>query len=223
MQLHTVEFGVTNHVASRLPCEVGNVRGYFRGSTDSWLQLHDAAQLPANGAVPLFSIALFGAAYYSWPWPKPVSLQNGAVFAVSTTEATLTISAELADFHVDGSANAVVSSASIVGDRTTARETLDLFTSTKLLHQVYLYDPRSTPLVSVWAMLFEANVADLITGQVPLIRHKFPSTQQQRERIMSFGNLGKSLSKACIVASSTGPGYTATGNGDDLYVEAVYK
>lgn len=223
MQLHTKEYGVTNHVASRLPCEVGNIRGHFRGTTDSWLQIHDAAQLPADTAVPLFSIRLYNSAPFDWPWPKPLALTNGCIVAVSTTEATLTLSAEVADFFVDGSANMVVSAASVVGNRTTTRETLDLFTTTKMLYKVYLYDPRSLPIVSVWAMLFEANVADLVAGQVPLVRHKFTSTQQQLERVISFGDRGRSLSKACVVASSSGTGYAATGNGDDLNIEAVYK
>lgn len=225
MQLHKTVFGATHIVASRLSCEVGNVRGYFRGNTaDRWLQLHDASQLPGDTAVPVWSMPLYQTAYFSWDWPRLFECQNGAVFAISETEATLTISTDVADFYVDGTAALVLDAPSIIGDLSNEIEYLDVVTAAARVFQIKVQQVASQGDV-VWVHVFKnKEVSDLVTTEtVPDFRHRFGSSSGNLSRTFSFGKGGLLVSKLCVAASETGPVYMATGLGDGLKIEAVYK
>ncbi len=225
MQLHKTTLGATNSVASRLPCEIYAVRGYFRGAVDSWLQIHDASQLPANGAVPKFTIPLYATAYFAWDWPRGLELANGCIVAVSTAEATLTISTEVADIHVDGSASLVLDTPSVVGNLTTERSDLDLFSASSILYQIKVRKGTNAATGDLWAHVFLGKqVADLSLGtHTPTYRYKFEDDTDSINRTFSFGKSGILAAEACVAASSTGPTFTGLAGGDELLIEAVYK
>lgn len=103
--LGTASYVVPNVANTGFPCFAVNIQGYFRApTTDQWLQVHDAAALPSNGAVPLKVYPLQAASAFSWRFdPTGIPLVNGLVLAVSTTEATLTVGTgvNVADWDVD--------------------------------------------------------------------------------------------------------------------------
>ena len=56
-----------------------------------FLQLHDAAALPADGAVPARVWEVGAGQTYEWDEPDGRHCTNGAVLAMSTTQGTLTV------------------------------------------------------------------------------------------------------------------------------------
>lgn len=104
------------------------IQGYFNGAADRWLQLHDAKVLPANGAVPLRVWPLYATAPFDQNFQNDgVTFANGCVFAVSSTQATLTASADTMDVYVNGEQAQDVSDVSIAGDYSTDDEVLQVW------------------------------------------------------------------------------------------------
>lgn len=64
--------------------------------TAGWVQIHDATSLPNNGAVPIFSFPLPADATVGND--TPIWCGTGCVVAISSTRATLTLSANAALF-----------------------------------------------------------------------------------------------------------------------------
>lgn len=100
--LTPVYAATSSGVAAAFPCTLINLQGYFNGASDAWLQIHDVAAVPANGAVPLKSFQLLAKMAYSWKFdPNVLVLKTGLYVCVSTTDATKTLSADTADFLID--------------------------------------------------------------------------------------------------------------------------
>jgi len=94
-------YGVSDLQATSFPCNLVNLQGYFSGAADAWLQIHDTTD-PGNGAIPLKSYQLQSKMPFSWKFdPNILPLSQGLYVAVSTTEATLTLSTDKADFLID--------------------------------------------------------------------------------------------------------------------------
>lgn len=219
MQYQTSGYGVTNMVASRFPGDLIKVAGYFRGTSDAWLQLHDAAQLPANGAVPLKSYFQPSGSPFSWGFdPTTLGFSKGVIVAISTTEATLTISTDVADFFVDGFSANHVAGTSVVGDLTTARETLDLFTTPKVLYKV---DVNVVVDEDTYIQLYDKNIADLNANSKPIGMFFHKAGANNSKFTFCFGAGGVLLAKACIVSSLIGTGYNPQGT-NDLVIQGVY-
>jgi hypothetical protein len=121
MRIESESLAVASKVVHTAAVSLAMVQGYFNGSTaNRWLQLFDAKALPANGTVPLRSWPLYMTAPFEQDFKTDhVSLLDGCVFAVSTTQATLTISADTMDLYVNGTSPWDNTGASVVGDYTT--------------------------------------------------------------------------------------------------------
>ena len=85
-----------------MPCRLIQIGVYSRGATAQWVHIFDAQQLPSNGAVPIKVFPIGITSYIERGFQtQPLVMAAGCVVALSTTEATLTISADLCDFNVD--------------------------------------------------------------------------------------------------------------------------
>lgn len=69
-----------------------SVTAYNKGGSTAYLQLFDAASLPANGTVPLIEVAVPANGTASMDFgAKGIPVSSGAVAALSSTDATLTL------------------------------------------------------------------------------------------------------------------------------------
>lgn len=81
-------------VVSALPGKLHHLAVVNASANARFVQIHDAASLPADTAVPLFSWPIAANGTFELPFGIPVT--TGAVVAISSTLATLTISADTA-------------------------------------------------------------------------------------------------------------------------------
>jgi hypothetical protein len=74
----------------------GLLFGFTACSTNAgsqFIQFHNAAALPANGAVPLFFFPVASSNVVAFGWTPPRAFRNGIVICNSSTAGTLTIGA----------------------------------------------------------------------------------------------------------------------------------
>ena len=224
MQFNTkTTASATSLVATRFSGALLRVQGYFNGNTtDLWLQLHDAAQLPANGAVPLKSYSLPQTAPFHWGFdPGTLLFSKGLVCAVSTTPTTLTLSADTADFLVDFDSAQHAPGTSIVGNLTTARETLDVVTTDSTVYYVDAWvtgTPAEDPL---YVMLFDGINIAAASNAVPVAMYVYHASGKNTKYRFDFGSNGKRFLKCCVGLSSDGTKYVATSS-NNLLAQAVY-
>lgn len=103
--------------------------GTFRGntSTATWIQLHDAKALPANGAVPKRSWQVSDESPFQQTWLEvDFVFENGLVVALSTTEDELTLASETMDLFVEGESPFNLLGTTTVGDLTTGDDLLQV-------------------------------------------------------------------------------------------------
>lgn len=85
---------VSNLIVKSTSGSLFNFNAYSSNASTQWLQLHDATALPANGAVPKFSINIPATSSIQRDWNIfGRSFSNGIVICNSTTGPTLTIGA----------------------------------------------------------------------------------------------------------------------------------
>lgn len=231
----TPAYGVTNAVLSTHECCLSRIQGYFRGAVDSWLQIHDAKALPANGVVPLKSYQLPNAAPFSWAFdPAELPLANGLVVAISTTEGTLTISAELADFLADVWQLPQVSGTSVAGDYTTAVSSLSVWsnaTGSAAVKRLFRIEASDATLSTTrYLMLFTATQSG--DGGTPV--QSWPITDAGSIDL-DFGPIGLTpmnqaasgtQTKACVFYLSDSNGTlvrSSAGSGETIYLKVTYK
>lgn len=68
-------------------------------ATAGWVQIHDATSLPIDGTVPLLSFPIPSNAAVALD--TPIYCATGAVVAISTTRATLTLSSDTALYYAN--------------------------------------------------------------------------------------------------------------------------
>lgn len=232
MRIYSVTpvFGATNIVAATTARNLVSVRGYFRGGVDAWLQFHDAAALPSNGAVPMKSFQLMAALDYFKSYdPDPLLFGTGIVICVSTTEGTLTISSALADFMVELEDTGFVPiGTSVAGDLVTGRDSLTPWTNAAGPKNLVQIDWTNGDNAVRYLMLFgrTAGVAD---GDKPLMQWK--ATALQAQQSLTFGDDGMTINEALagtnyvgcqLKQSSTATVLTATSSAAS-YIKATYK
>lgn len=69
------------------------LHGYNSGAAQ-FLQIHDAAAVPADAAVPILTLAIAATASFSFSWPFGLPCANGIVVCNSSTGPTKTIGAD---------------------------------------------------------------------------------------------------------------------------------
>lgn len=90
----------TNKVASTVPARVHGVSGYNSGA-EQFVQIHDAAALPADAAVPRVVFKVAAASNFSIAFEEPVGFDVGVVVCNSSTGPTKTIGAADCWFQVE--------------------------------------------------------------------------------------------------------------------------
>jgi len=80
---------VTNRVVSTSFCRLAAVLGHNNTANDVYIQIHELAAAPSNGAVPRFSVLAFANSPYSFALPAVCDL-DACTVCVSSTLATLT-------------------------------------------------------------------------------------------------------------------------------------
>lgn len=122
MKIDSVSYAVASKVVKNFAMSVSRIRG--QSTANAWLQVHDAKALPANGAVPKRSFQVFlNAPFDVMLADDDLDCLNGCVLAMSSTEATLTISASTMSLFVTGTSHIDDTDWTVVGDYTTAAET----------------------------------------------------------------------------------------------------
>lgn len=87
-------------VVKAVPGDLVAIYGYNGSASNQFIQIHDAAALPADAAVPLFSfIAKAGDNFFFEP-PKKIEMRVGIVVCNSSTQPTKTIGAADCWFNV---------------------------------------------------------------------------------------------------------------------------
>jgi hypothetical protein len=202
------------------------IQGYFNGGANAWLQLHDAKATPANGAVPLRVWPVYTTAPFEENFQNdPIVVETGCVLVISSTQATLTISASTMDVFVNGEKVENTTGVTVVGDYTTADEVLQVWAQAspgkKLLRlemsdyvsgsgpawiQIHAADAPATNKI-VKSFPFYGNVVDLSFG----------------EGLDVVKQVGGTLFQGCTIAISTDAViYAALGANVD-YIRATYK
>jgi len=225
MQFQTKAYGAVYMVATRFSGALLRVQGQFDGATaDMWLHLFDAAQLPANGVTPLKSYPLPQTSPFHWGFdPGTLLFSQGLVVAVSSTPIALTIATGLnvANFFVDFDSAQHAPGTSIVGNLTTARETLDVVTTDSTVYYVDAWvtgTPAEDPL---YVMLFDGINIAAASNAVPVAMYVYHASGKNTKYRFDFGSNGKRFLKCCVGLSSDGTKYVATGS-NNLLAQAVY-
>lgn len=170
IQLNSVT-AATHYVAKTFPMVLKKVSGNFLGTTaDRWLQVHNAKALPADTAVPVKSYPLSTGAPFAWTTDdEELALSVGCVLAISTTRDTLTISADTADWSVDGFTAIDDTGWTVAGDYTTGDSELQVWADSagpKKLKRIEITDVGSAD--TYYLMLFAHDSPQ--SGDVPLLQ-----------------------------------------------------
>lgn len=236
MQLYpvTAVYGATNIVASTVACKLVRVRAYLSGSTDKWLQIHDAIALPANTAVPKSSYQMLGGLDKFVDFGQiPMELVNGLVIVISDTEATLTTSATTGDFLIELEAGELYptglpSGVSTIGDTSTGVDSLQVWSTGTGPKKLFRVQYTNKEAVVSYLMLF--GFSGPSTGMFPIMQWKVLTNVTI---ILYFGPDGISpiqqLStdllyyQGCSLFQSSTP-TTLTATGDTVsFMKAWYK
>lgn len=148
------------------------LQGFFNGTTaNRWLQLHDAKSTPADTAVPLRVWPLYTTAPFDQNFQNdPIHLTTGCVLVVSSTQATLTTSADTMDLFVNGESVVDTTGVSTAGDYSTADEVLQVWADsagpkTLLRLELTNYDGGSADYAQIHAG--DTPATDKIVASVP--------------------------------------------------------
>lgn len=226
MQFSSKIYGNTHLTATAFPAALIRVQGYFRGATaDRWLQLFDTVQTPPDTTVPVKSYSLPQTTPFHWGFEAtPLNFANGITVMISTTEGTLTASADTGDILVDFDSAMHVPGASVIGDLVTplAAGVLDIVSSLATVYRVRCTVPTASDAVTI--RLFRYNAADLVDAAFVLantfLTFRHPANASNGTYEFSFGSTGQRFSKLCALATTLDG---SAGSANTVCVEAVYK
>jgi len=217
-------------VVSAFACQIKEVHGYHSGATDAWLQIFDAKQLPADTTVPVAVYPLYATAPFQVIFPVDLNLTTGCVVVVSSTAATLTVSAQKITLFAFGSSTAYVSSVTVAGkwsDSASADDVdyLDVFTSAAMLYEIRAKQKTDIDAPIYVQVFFDKQYSELVPDEtIPDLCRTIADGDTDTVHVFAFGKDGKALTKCCVSASLDPEVYSApVGTGDSLYIEAVYK
>lgn len=193
MQLRSFEFytNTAPKVISSQPCDLVDLDGSVAAA--GWFQVFDLAAAPSNGAVPLKSFDVLAAG----PLPSlfqtlgPVSLLNGLVVAMSSTEATYTAVAtnydvygELAEWEMP------IPGLTTIGDLTTGLQVQQVWPEssggTNTVFQITAVNQTSGPGVTLYAVVFATDGMNIATDKYYTILKLPPNSTQK----FTFGDSG---------------------------------
>ncbi len=80
-----------SHIFNAGPCELLSLVGYNSKGSAQFIQIHDAATLPADTAVPLYTFTVAATANFSLDFAQPMQLSNGLVVCNSSAGPSKTI------------------------------------------------------------------------------------------------------------------------------------
>ncbi len=193
-----IYFNVAGQQVSKLPVAIAQIEGYFKGATaDAWLQVHDSCTTPAAGAVPIWQMPISQTSqFFENLQVAAMPITEGIYIGISTTDGTFTASADTMDLTVWTSKT--VPAATVVGDKTTALNTLQVWAEaanaagTKLLYGLIITER----LAASRRILVYAD--DATTGR---ILADIPLAASQTVKL-SFGSDANGLSPRTAGAAS---------------------
>lgn len=163
-------FDVASQQVTTHGTNVLKIEGYFKGTTDSWLQVHDSATTPANAAVPLKQWFIGGETeFYKEFKNGELHITKGLYLAISTAEGTFTVSTETMDLSVELDKVEEPSGTSIAGDLTTDTAHLDIWSEASgPKHLIRLEVDASGAGADNFLQLFAREYANLTPTDVPV-------------------------------------------------------
>lgn len=219
------KYAAASDAAKTFALTVRGISGYFNGAVNSYLLFFDAKAVPANGTVPLRGFPIYPTAPFAQPWTEEFEVSNGLVWAVSTTLATLTISAETVDVFIEVDSAYDDTGTSTAGDYTTAIEVLQVWASAngpKKLKRIEI-----TPITgsgnNSYLLLF---ADDAKTGKIIAVWELTTNTAHDfffGDGLVPFSQANGILHNGCQLAISAVPtGLDAPGV-DEFAIKATYK
>lgn len=219
-------FDVAGQVVSIGPNGILKIDGQHRGATDVFIQVFDANQTPANGAVPIKSWYVPSGSdaaptpFFQSFLAGELRCDNGVYVCVSDTDGQLTLSANKMDVSVELETEDPFLGGVVTGDNSTPTTSINPWANNqgpKRLRRVEFQssDPdMGTTYIQVHG---KANPAD---GDIPLAEWKL-AQNTYANIIRTFGDLGLLIASGCkILGSSTAGKLTA--NGTNYCLKSVH-
>lgn len=222
-------YAVASKVITTSSAQLLQLSGRKNAAGDMYLQFHDAKALPANGVTPKASFIIYGSA----PFQQALSVENmlfanGIVVAVSSTEDTLTISADTVDISYQGRQVFDDTGSSTNGDYTSGTNSLEAWLQAAgpktLLRAEFtaLSDAGSV----LYAKLFGSET-DVVAGTRPLVQLKLRQNTSE-DFFFNFAPEQKigtnALRKGCFfIIDTTAGGYAADYSGTDYAIKLTYR
>lgn len=242
MKINYKAYAVASAVVHPAGGYINRLAGTFIGgtSTPTYLQIHDAKAVPINGSVPLRSWQVNDATPYQQTWvDTELTFLNGCVVCWSTTEGTLTASAETGDIFVEGESPYDNTGCTTVGDLTTGDDELEAWTSAngpKILKRIE-FTALDTYGSNLYGQLFTKDSP--INGDVspfpPIVLGDFTSFDARFNEVylISQGtgvvsgsiktNSGTNYQGLTVCISSTESVLTKEGNNQYYAIRVTYK
>jgi hypothetical protein len=184
--------------------------------------------LPANATVPIRVYDLYQGAAFAWSFPDGLNFSNGLVFAVSTTEETLTISTDKIELFVDAESPVDDTGWSAAGDYTTGQPSVQVWADAsgpKRLMRVEL-TYLSGGGGAVWLFIYAGDASPAASLAVPSL----PLQNAGASNEFFFGDglvpsihSGATVYDGCTLAlSDTGTGFSALTT-NEFAIKASYK
>lgn len=229
-------YNVAGQQVATHPVSVHKIEGYFRGETDSWLQVHDAVSAPADTAVPLKSWPVQAAYEFHKAFEMAeLRLTKGLYVCISTTQATKTLSAEKMDLHVELAQPEAPAGTSSAGDLTTAVTELQVWAESAGPKRLIALEVDGTNVVAThYVQIHSKDTVD--AGAVPVAQFELEAGAVKTGLdAWRFGNDGREVGqrdettpttwrKGCTVKlSKTAGSYTAPTDGSTVAIKAEYK
>lgn len=228
MRIESVSLAVTNKIVTTNPMSLDRVQGIFRGSTaDRFLQLFNLKALPADGVVPLRQWPLYMAAPFDQNFQNDsIALSVGCVFAVSTSDGFLTISADTMDIYVNGLQSVDTTGTTAVGDYTTGVASRSIWaTGTANRLRRLEFTALTAAGATLYAKIFGKSTG-LVAGDMPIWQGLLVNNTTKEfpfSRNPQWGKAGSIFNGCFVVIDSTAGAYVGSYAGTDFAIKGTYE
>ena len=176
-------YNVSAFQAAVEPVIIEKIDGlYITAGNGGFLQVHDSVAAPAAGAIPLKQEPVSGgnAPFYFEFKRGDLVCNLGCYVALSTTDGTFTASTDAMDVSVEISNTPWLSGTSLIGDLTTARTSLLLwsnltgFANKKRVYALEVDGTNLTGAAAQYIMIFGKQLSSVAAGDSPGPESCFP-------------------------------------------------
>lgn len=163
-------FGVSGQQVTQQPTHVLKIEGQFlAASAARWLQVHDSATVPAEGAVPLKQWPLDPSSQFFQTFAAgELAVAEGLYICISTSDGTKTLSADTMDLGVELTDAEQPSGLTQVGDEANDRGTLQVWADGAGPKKLYRLKFKNTAGRDIYIFLYRygADAAPSFLGKV---------------------------------------------------------